>query len=124
MKDRIRNEKQYHQVMVLNKLNTIKAENARDKEPIQANRIYVVPPDHHLLIEEGRLRVTRGPRMLRFLLCRTEISNRSMRASGKYMQAIGLWPLRRDDILVSHWVCISHGRRSTTSGFILTIFMI
>src|SRR5690606_21642109 len=51
---------------VLNKLNTIRAANARDNEPIETNHIYVAPPDHHLLIEEGRLRVTRGPKENRF----------------------------------------------------------
>lgn len=51
---------------VLNKLNTIRASNARDKEPILPNRIYVAPPDHHLLIEQGRMRVTHGPKENRF----------------------------------------------------------
>ena len=51
---------------VLNKLNTIRAVNASDNEPIQFNRIYVAPPDHHLLIEEGRIRVTHGPKENRF----------------------------------------------------------
>jgi two-component system chemotaxis response regulator CheB len=51
---------------VLNKLNTVAAANAYDKEPIRTNRIYVAPPDHHLLIEEGQVRVTRGPKENRF----------------------------------------------------------
>lgn len=51
---------------VLNKLSTIKAANAYDREPILTNRIYVAPPDHHLLIEEGILRVTHGPKENRF----------------------------------------------------------
>lgn len=51
---------------VLNKLNTIYAAHASDKEPIKTNRIYVAPPDHHLLIEEGRVRVTHGPKENRF----------------------------------------------------------
>lgn len=51
---------------VLNKFNTISAANAYDKELIKPNRIYVAPPDHHLLIEEGRVRVTRGPKENRF----------------------------------------------------------
>lgn len=51
---------------VLNKLHTIYAANARDKELIEPNRIYIAPPDHHLLIEEGRVRVTRGPKENRF----------------------------------------------------------
>jgi len=33
-----------------------------DGEAIQDGRIYVARPDHHLLIEDGRLRLTRGPR--------------------------------------------------------------
>ena len=40
--------------------------NARDKEPILLNRIYVAPPDRHLLLEENRVRVTRGPKENRF----------------------------------------------------------
>lgn len=51
---------------VLNKLNTIKAAHAYDNELIVSNRIYVAPPDHHLLIEEGRVRVTHGPKENRF----------------------------------------------------------
>lgn len=47
---------------ILNKLNTIYAAHAIDREPIKPNRIYVAPPDHHLLIEEGWVRVTRGPK--------------------------------------------------------------
>jgi two-component system chemotaxis response regulator CheB len=37
-------------------------EHARDGEPIRRGRIYVAPPDHHLLVEPGLLRVVRGPR--------------------------------------------------------------
>ena len=51
---------------LLNKENTIYMANAYDKEEIQANRIYVAPPDHHLLIEKGRVRVTHGPKENRF----------------------------------------------------------
>ena len=51
---------------VLNKFNTVHAANAYDKEPILMNRIYVAPPDHHLIIEEGLIRVTHGPKENRF----------------------------------------------------------
>lgn len=51
---------------VLNRLNTIYAAHAYDKEEIKPNRIYVARPDHHLLIEEGRVRVTHGPKENRF----------------------------------------------------------
>ena len=51
---------------VLNKLETIPAEHAVDKEPIVSNRIYVAPPNFHLLVERGRVRVTKGPKENRF----------------------------------------------------------
>lgn len=35
---------------------------AADGEPIRPGRIAVAPPDHHLLVEPGRLRLSRGPR--------------------------------------------------------------
>jgi two-component system chemotaxis response regulator CheB len=34
---------------------------ARHGETIEHGRIYVAPPDHHLLVEKGYLRVVRGP---------------------------------------------------------------
>ena len=33
-----------------------------DDEPIRPGTIYVAPPDHHLLVRPGRVRLTRGPR--------------------------------------------------------------
>ena len=47
---------------VLNKLNTISASNAVDGETIQSNHIYVAPPDHHMIIEKGVIKVSRGPK--------------------------------------------------------------
>lgn len=47
---------------VLNEVNTIYAAHAYDNEPIKPNRIYIAPPDHHLLVEKGNVRVTRGPK--------------------------------------------------------------
>lgn len=40
--------------------------NARDGEPIQFGRVYVAPPDQHLLVESGHVRLTRGPKENRF----------------------------------------------------------
>jgi two-component system chemotaxis response regulator CheB len=51
---------------VLNKVNDIFASHAYDGEEILPNRIYIAPPDHHLLIEEGKVRVTHGPKENRF----------------------------------------------------------
>jgi two-component system, chemotaxis family, protein-glutamate methylesterase/glutaminase len=51
---------------VLSRADTLPAAHARDGEAIEPNRIYVAPPDHHLLVERGRVRVTRGPKENRF----------------------------------------------------------
>ena len=51
---------------VLNKSQTLFAVNASDNEPIVPGRIYVAPPDHHLLIEKNIVRVTKGPKENRF----------------------------------------------------------
>jgi two-component system, chemotaxis family, protein-glutamate methylesterase/glutaminase len=51
---------------VLNKANTIVAAHAYNNEVIQPNRVYIAPPDHHLLIDEGKVLVTHGPKENRF----------------------------------------------------------
>lgn len=51
---------------VINSQKTIMAAHAIDNEPIVNNRIYVAPPDRHLVIENGFVRVTRGPKENRF----------------------------------------------------------
>jgi two-component system, chemotaxis family, protein-glutamate methylesterase/glutaminase len=51
---------------VLNQQHKLYATHAYDHEPIVPNRIYVAPSDHHLLLEPGRVRVTRGPKENRF----------------------------------------------------------
>ncbi|CAA9564644.1 MAG: Protein-glutamate methylesterase [uncultured Thermomicrobiales bacterium] len=47
---------------VLGRRSTLPVHAATDGAPIVAGRIYVAPPDHHLLVEPGRLRFSRGPR--------------------------------------------------------------
>ena len=51
---------------VLNRQKTVLATHAVDSEPIVFNRIYVAPPDRHLILEKGFVRVTRGPKENRF----------------------------------------------------------
>lgn len=51
---------------ILNKAGTIPAVNARTGDRLRAGRIYIAPPDQHLLIEPGRVHVTRGPKENRF----------------------------------------------------------
>lgn len=52
---------------ILQREGAMPAANANDWEQIEPGRIYVAPPDHHLLVEgSGHVRVTRGPRENRF----------------------------------------------------------
>jgi two-component system, chemotaxis family, protein-glutamate methylesterase/glutaminase len=51
---------------LLAKLTTMPVAHALDGERIETNRIYVAPPDHHLLLENGYVRVTHGPKENRF----------------------------------------------------------
>jgi two-component system, chemotaxis family, protein-glutamate methylesterase/glutaminase len=51
---------------IFNKLNTIPAAHAINAEPLCYNRIYVAPPDHHLLLEKDWIRITHGPKENRF----------------------------------------------------------
>jgi len=51
---------------VLNKCETLPAANAYDGERFQQGRIYVAPPDRHMIIEEAQLRISRGPKENRF----------------------------------------------------------
>jgi two-component system chemotaxis response regulator CheB len=46
---------------ILNRAGRLPAMHATDGEPLVANRIYVAPPDRHLLVHDGRVRVVRGP---------------------------------------------------------------
>jgi two-component system, chemotaxis family, protein-glutamate methylesterase/glutaminase len=47
---------------ILNRVGSLPAAHASDGEPIRTGRIYVSSPDRHLLIDDGRIRLTRGPR--------------------------------------------------------------
>lgn len=52
--------------LVFSNAGALAAVTARDGERIAPGRVYVAPPDHHLLIEPGRVRLTRGPKENRF----------------------------------------------------------
>jgi two-component system, chemotaxis family, protein-glutamate methylesterase/glutaminase len=49
-------------VPILENVARLPVESATDGRPIKPGRIYVAVPDRHLLIEQNRMRVTRGPR--------------------------------------------------------------
>src|SRR5436190_2028623 len=47
---------------ILMRAGSIPASHPQDGEPIRMGHIYVAPPDNHLLIENGKVRVIRGPK--------------------------------------------------------------
>lgn len=46
---------------ILSRAGALPAVHPKDNDPILPGRIYVAPPDHHLLIEPDRVRLSRGP---------------------------------------------------------------
>jgi two-component system chemotaxis response regulator CheB len=51
---------------ILNRAGKLKAKHPNDGEPIKLGKIYIAPPDHHLLLESDRIRLTKGPKENRF----------------------------------------------------------
>src|SRR6266545_2230862 len=51
---------------ILSEVGPLPASHPEDGDRIKPGHIYVAPPDHHLLIEEGHMAVKRGPKENRF----------------------------------------------------------
>ena len=47
---------------ILSRSGPLRAEHASNEDPIQPGRIYVAPPNCHMFLEGGRVRLTRGPK--------------------------------------------------------------
>jgi two-component system, chemotaxis family, protein-glutamate methylesterase/glutaminase len=47
---------------ILDRAGPLMAAHATEGDEICPGRVYVAPPDHHLLVQRGRVRVVRGPR--------------------------------------------------------------
>jgi two-component system chemotaxis response regulator CheB len=47
---------------ILTRAGNLQAVHPQDGEAIRMGRIYVAPPDNHLILEEGRIRIVRGPK--------------------------------------------------------------
>jgi two-component system, chemotaxis family, protein-glutamate methylesterase/glutaminase len=51
---------------ILSRAGKLEAKHPADGESIQTGKIYVAPPDRHLLLEAGRVRLAKGPKENRF----------------------------------------------------------
>ena len=47
---------------ILSRSGPLPASHAKDGEPIEQGRVYVAPPDHHLLLRDDHVHLARGPR--------------------------------------------------------------
>ena len=47
---------------LLNRQGPVEALHPADGDPVEGCRVYVAPPDHHLTVEDGIMRLTKGPR--------------------------------------------------------------
>ena len=50
---------------ILQRRSELRVRHAADGEPLSEGDVLVAPPDHHLMLEDGRVRVVRGPRQNR-----------------------------------------------------------
>jgi two-component system, chemotaxis family, protein-glutamate methylesterase/glutaminase len=48
---------------ILSRSSPVPAAHARQGEALRAGRIYVAPPDHHMLVQRNNLTLTRGPKV-------------------------------------------------------------
>jgi two-component system chemotaxis response regulator CheB len=51
---------------ILDQITSLPVAHAVDRQPIKLGRIYIAPPNHHLLLEPGHVRLSRGPKENRF----------------------------------------------------------
>lgn len=90
---------------VLSKLNNIPAAYAEDNEEIRLNRIYIAPPDYHLLLQNDSIRLTHGPKENHFRpaidpLFRSAAYNFGNRVIGVILSGalddgtVGLWRIK------------------------------
>jgi len=69
---------------------------AKDGDAIRPGRVYVAPPDHHLLVEPGRVRLTRGPKENRHRPAIDVLFRTAARAYGSRVAGIVLTGLMGD----------------------------
>src|SRR5690242_17627400 len=55
-------DREAHLPRYFERLSPIPAAYAKDQERIAAGRLYLAPPDRHLMVESGHLHLSRGPR--------------------------------------------------------------
>jgi two-component system, chemotaxis family, protein-glutamate methylesterase/glutaminase len=88
--------------LILNANGGIKAAAAKDGERIEPSRVYVASPDLHMLIEPGRVRLTRGPKENRHRPSIDPLFRTAARAYGPRVIGIVLTGLLDDGAIGLH----------------------
>jgi two-component system chemotaxis response regulator CheB len=73
---------------ILNRAGPLPAKHPQNHEPIRGGHIYVAPPDHHLIVEDGRMILSRGPKENRHRPSVDPLFRSAARAYGR--QVIGI----------------------------------
>jgi two-component system, chemotaxis family, protein-glutamate methylesterase/glutaminase len=73
---------------ILARAGELPVETAKDGNAIRPGHVYVAPPDRHLLLEQGNMRVTRGPKENRFRPAVDPLFRSAAQAYGR--QVIGI----------------------------------
>ena len=94
---------------VLNRSSKIQAAHAYDGEIIKTNLIYVAPPGQHLLLEEGRVCVTRGPKKNRFCPAIDPLFRSAAYVYGKRVLKVVLSGALDDGTTSGLWTIKQHG---------------
>ena len=84
---------------ILGRCGPLAAKHAEDGEAIELGRVYVAPPDVHLLVERGRLRLSRGPKENRFRPAIDPLFRTAARSYGPQVVAVLLSGLLDDGTL-------------------------
>lgn len=90
---------------ILTNFGHLRAVHPRDGEKIKAKHIYIAPPDHHMLIEDDRVLVRKGPKENRFrpsvdVLFRSAAYNYGSRVIGIVLSGMlndgtsGMWSVK------------------------------
>src|SRR5690242_20526198 len=95
-----------HLPSILSAVSSIKVSHPKDGEKIKKAHAYVAPPDHHLLVENDKVHVKKGPRENRFrpsvdTLFRSAAYNYRSRVIGVVLSGLlddgtsGMWTIKR-----------------------------
>lgn len=83
---------------ILDRAGPLTAKMAEDNDPINQGHVYVAPPDHHLLVKGGHIRLSRGPKENRTRPAIDPLFRSAAAAYGARVMGVLLTGLRDDGV--------------------------